>query len=63
MANVHTLMAQVAPFLFPITMPIDYEPDPSKMLGARAAAERAAREEQERQNNPLKRAWNNIFGQ
>jgi N-acyl-D-aspartate/D-glutamate deacylase len=39
MANVHTLLAEVAPFLFPITMPIDYEPDPSQMMGARAAAE------------------------
>jgi N-acyl-D-aspartate/D-glutamate deacylase len=39
MANVHTLLAEVAPFLFPITMPIDYEPDPGQMMGARAAAE------------------------
>jgi N-acyl-D-amino-acid deacylase len=39
MANIHGLLADVAPALFPITMPIDYEPDPSKMLGAKAAAE------------------------
>jgi N-acyl-D-amino-acid deacylase len=39
MANVHQLMAQVAPMLFAIDMPIDYEPDPSKMFGALAAAE------------------------
>ena len=39
MANVHGLLEQVAPFLFPITMPIDYEPDPSQMLMHRAEAE------------------------
>ena len=39
MANVHGLLSQVAPFLFPITLPIDYEPEPGQMLGARAAAE------------------------
>ena len=39
MANVHNLLGQVAPALFPITMPIDYEPEPGMMLGARAAAE------------------------
>ena len=38
MANIHELLGQVAPFLFPIGMPIDYEPDPSEMLGMRAAA-------------------------
>jgi N-acyl-D-aspartate/D-glutamate deacylase len=38
MANVHTLLAQVAPLLFPINSPIDYEPDPSGMFGALAAA-------------------------
>ena len=38
MANVHGLLADVAPFLFPISMPIDYEPDPSQMLANRAAA-------------------------
>jgi N-acyl-D-aspartate/D-glutamate deacylase len=39
MANIHGLLSEVAPFLFPITMPIDYEPDPSQMLGGRTAAE------------------------
>ncbi|HIF91714.1 MAG: amidohydrolase family protein [Myxococcales bacterium] len=39
MANVHSLLSQVAPFLFPINSPIDYEPDPSGMFGALAAAE------------------------
>ena len=39
MANVHGLLGQVAPALFPITMPIDYEPEPGLMFGARAAAE------------------------
>jgi N-acyl-D-aspartate/D-glutamate deacylase len=39
MANIHGLLGEVAPFLFPITMPIDYEPDPGQMLGARAASE------------------------
>jgi len=39
MANIHGLLSQVAPILFPITMPIDYEPDPSQMLGTRATAE------------------------
>ena len=39
MANIHGLLSEVAPFLFPIGMPIDYEPDPGQMLGARAAAE------------------------
>jgi N-acyl-D-amino-acid deacylase len=39
MANIHALLGQVAPALFPITMPIDYEPDPSMMFGAKAEAE------------------------
>jgi len=39
MANVHGLLAEVAPVLFPITMPIDYEPDPSQMLIHRSTAE------------------------
>ena len=39
MANVHGLLSQVAPFLFPIALPIVYEPEPGQMLGARAAAE------------------------
>ena len=34
MANVHGLLKRVAPFMFPITTPIDYEPEPQKMLGA-----------------------------
>ncbi|MBC8187641.1 MAG: amidohydrolase family protein [Proteobacteria bacterium] len=37
MANVHTLLAEVAPFLFPINEPIDYEPEPGGMFGALAA--------------------------
>lgn len=39
MANIHGLLSEVASFLFPVTMPVAYEPDPSQMLGARAAAE------------------------
>jgi N-acyl-D-amino-acid deacylase len=39
MANVHGLLAQVAPFMFPITQPIDYEPDPSGMFMFVAQAE------------------------
>jgi N-acyl-D-aspartate/D-glutamate deacylase len=38
MANVHLLLGEVSPFLFPINSPIDYEPDPSGMFGALAAA-------------------------
>jgi N-acyl-D-amino-acid deacylase len=38
MANIHLMLAEAAPAFFPITMPIDYEPDPGQMLGARAAA-------------------------
>ena len=45
MANVHGLLAQVAPALFPIQVPIDYEPEPAMMLGARAAAENKPIEE------------------
>ena len=40
MANVHEMMGEVAPFLFAIDMPIDYEPDPSKIFGLLAAAEK-----------------------
>ncbi len=40
MANIHGLLRDTAPFMFKITTPIDYEPDPSQMLGARAAAEK-----------------------
>lgn len=39
MAAVHGLLCAAAPAMFPITTPIDYEPDPAKMLGVRAAAE------------------------
>jgi N-acyl-D-aspartate/D-glutamate deacylase len=39
MAQVHGLLEQVAQFMFPITMPIDYEPEFSKMLGSVAAKE------------------------
>ncbi|MBW2392737.1 MAG: amidohydrolase family protein [Deltaproteobacteria bacterium] len=38
MANIHQLLKQVASFLFPLALPMDYEPDPSKMLGGAAAA-------------------------
>jgi len=45
MANVHGLLAEVAPFLFPIANPIDYEPDPSQMFAGRAAAQNKPIEE------------------
>lgn len=35
----------------------------ARAANARAAADRAAREERESNSNPIKRAWNNIFGQ
>ncbi len=38
MANVYGLMAAAAPMMFPITLPINYEPDPSESMGALAAA-------------------------
>ena len=38
MANIHMLLSQVTPFLFPISLPIDYEPAPEKMFMAQAAA-------------------------
>ena len=38
MANIHMMLAQITPFLFPITLPIDYEPAPEKMFMAQAAA-------------------------
>lgn len=38
MATLHQVFAQVAGFLFPITDPIDYEPDASGNLGALSAA-------------------------
>ncbi len=39
MANVHGLLGDTAPFMFPITTPIDYEPEPQKMMAMRAQAE------------------------
>ncbi len=38
MANVHQLLTAVAPFLFPINLPIDYEPAPEKMFMVQAQA-------------------------
>ncbi len=38
MANVHMLLKHAAPFLFPITLPIDYEPEPEKMFMVQAGA-------------------------
>lgn len=38
MANVYGLLAMAAPGMFPITAPIDYEPDPSGNMAALAAA-------------------------
>ena len=38
MANVFGLLAAAAPMMFPIEMPIDYEPEPDASIGARAAA-------------------------
>ena len=40
MAQVHGLLAEVAAFMFPIEMPIDYEPSLDKMLGVRAQTEK-----------------------
>ncbi len=37
MANIYGLLAMAAPTMFPIGMPIDYEPDPSRNMGALAA--------------------------
>ena len=39
MANVYGLLAMAAPGMFPIELPIDYEPKPEQSIGARAAAE------------------------
>jgi N-acyl-D-aspartate/D-glutamate deacylase len=39
MANIHGLLKTVAPFMFPITLPIDYEPEADKMLMHRATAQ------------------------
>ena len=38
MANVYGLLAMAAPGMFPIELPINYEPDASQSIGARAAA-------------------------
>ena len=38
MANVYALMAGAAPMMFPIEMPINYEPEPTSTMGALAAA-------------------------
>ena len=38
MANVYGLLAMAAPNMFPIELPINYEPDPTQSIGARAAA-------------------------
>ena len=37
MANMYRLFQTAAPFLYPLADPVDYEPDPSLMLGTRAA--------------------------
>ncbi len=39
MANVYGLLAMAAPGMFPIELPIDYEPKPEQSIGARAAAQ------------------------
>ena len=39
MANVHTLLGTVAGVMFPIDLPIDYEPEMSEMIGLKAAAQ------------------------
>ena len=38
MANVYGLLAMAAPMMFPIELPINYEPDPASNIAARAAA-------------------------
>ena len=38
MANVYGLLAMAAPAMFPIEMPINYEPEPAGSMGALAAA-------------------------
>ena len=38
MANMYQLFQNAAMFMYPLADPVDYEPDPSNMLGARAAA-------------------------
>jgi N-acyl-D-aspartate/D-glutamate deacylase len=39
MANVFGVMAMTAPMMFPITWPMNYEPDPNETLGTRAERE------------------------
>lgn len=39
MANMTTMLGRVAAALFPVTVPADYEPDPTTIFGARAQAE------------------------
>ena len=39
MVNLYRLFAAAAPVVYPLGNPVDYEPDPSMSLGARAAAE------------------------
>ncbi len=45
MANVTGLLKTVAGALFPITMPVDYEPDPSQLFGVQAGAQGKSIEE------------------
>ena len=39
MANAYMLFKMAAPMMFPITLPMDYEPDPEQRLGVRAQQE------------------------
>ncbi|MBB82366.1 MAG: amidohydrolase [Deltaproteobacteria bacterium] len=45
MANMTTMLGRVAAALFPVTMPADYEPDPTTIFGAQAAAKGVSIEE------------------
>ena len=38
MANMYQLFQNAASFMYPLADPVDYEPDPSNMLGSRAAS-------------------------
>jgi len=38
MAQVHGMLGMAAPFMYPLQHPVDYEPEPTKMLAARAQA-------------------------
>ena len=40
MANIHNLMRETAAFVIPVGDPVDYEPELSQVLGARALAEK-----------------------